>query len=282
MPNRLRCNVSLYADDTCLFTSSENIPEIVTKLDHDLNSLSLWLKKNKLLVNVKKCELMFIGTQQRLKYVQNDLANCHIYIDGNEIKQVKSCKYLGVVIDHNLTWNKHIDLVMNKVVKNMYLLRRLRPYIDKDVALTFFKSLIQCHFDYCSSVWSNASKLLLRKLQVLQNRSLRIVMNVDYRYPSNSLYTVLKLDRLDLRWWKQLACTMFRAVFNFYPPYLCELFCYRELVYRTRSGEKKLQLFRPKTNYGKISLRYRGAKLWNDLNHQDINSILSFKRFLLT
>ena len=142
-------------------------------------------------------------------------------------------------------------------MKNMYLLRRLRPYIDQNVALAFFKSLIQCHFDYCSPVWSNASKSLLSKLQVLQNRSLRIVMNVDYRHSSNSLYTLLKLDRLDLRWWKQLACTMFRSMFNFYPAYLCELLSYRELVYRTRSGENKLLLFRPNTNYGKRSLRYR-------------------------
>ena len=205
-----------------------------------------------------------------------------MYIDNNEIKRVQSCRYLGVVIDQNMLWKNQVDHVKKKVIKCIYLLKRLRPYINQITALTFYKSIIQCHFDYCSAVWANALKTHLSQLQVLQNRSLHIVMNVDYMYPSNNLYDTLKLDRLYIRWSKQLACTMYRSVHNICPPYLSSIFVIRESVYCTRSGPHKLRLTQPKTNYGKRSLSYRGAKIWNELNYpiSTTVSIETFKRHI--
>ena len=188
MPNNTHCcDLALYADDTCLFTSSKDPREITRKLNEDLLSLSNWLKDNKLMVNPKKCEVMFIGTRQRLQRVHNSLNDCRVYIDDMEIRKVEACKYLGVVIDQNLLWHNQVDHVKKKIIKCMYLLKRLRPYITKDTALLFYKSVLQCHFDYCSPVWANASKSYLTQLQTLQNRSLRIVMNVDYMHPSDNL-----------------------------------------------------------------------------------------------
>ena len=95
MPNNVQfCELALYDDDTCLFTSSTDPGEIERKLNEDILSLSKWLKDNKLMVNSKKCEVMFIGTHQRLKIKHNRLENCHVIINGNEIKKVDSCKYL--------------------------------------------------------------------------------------------------------------------------------------------------------------------------------------------
>ena len=104
MPNNVTYSeLALYADDTCLFTSSPDPGEIERKLNEDILSLSKWLKDNKLMVNPKKCEVMFIGTHQRLKIKHNRLENCHVIINSNEMKKVDSCKYLGVVIDRNLS-----------------------------------------------------------------------------------------------------------------------------------------------------------------------------------
>ena len=283
MPGNVHsCDVALYADDTCIFTSSKDPIEVSRKLNEDLLRVSCWLKENKLMVNPRKCEVMFIGTQQRLKRLQDIIVDCHIYIDHNEIKRVESCKYLGVIIDQNMLWKNQVDHVKKKVIKCLYLLKRLRPYINQYIALTFYKSIIQCHFDYCSVVWANALKTDLNQLQILQNRSLRIVMNVDYMYATNNLYDTLKLDRLHLRWSKQLACTIYRSIHKMCPPYLSNIFVFRDSVYFTRSGPNTLRLTQPKTNYGKRSLTYRGAKIWNELNYPKptIVSIETFKRHI--
>ena len=176
----------------------------------------------------------------------------------------------------------HVEYVRKKIIKYIYLLRRLRPYINQNTAIYFYKSILQSHFDYCSSVWTNAYKTYLGKLQTLQNRALRTVLNVDHLFASNDLYKLLKLDRLDERWSKQLACTMYRSIHKSCPTYLSNLFSVQQSKHNTRSGPRKLKLTQPKTNYGKRTLAYRGSKLWNSLNTsaQSVVSIKAFKRYL--
>ena len=65
LPNSLRGAVPrMFADDTNLSLSAKTLTEL--KLTPELNSLSCWLKTNKLSLNVAKTELMIIGLRQRL------------------------------------------------------------------------------------------------------------------------------------------------------------------------------------------------------------------------
>ena len=224
MPNCVEsCDLSLYADDTCMFTSSKDPREIERKISKDISNLSSWLKENKLIVNLKKYEFMFIGNQQRLKNKNKTIEECLVFIDGNEIKKVESCKYLGVVIDQNLSWKDQIDRVKKKVIKSVYLLRRLRPFINQRTAILFYNSIIQSNLDYCSTVWSNGPKSFLNQLQILQNKSLRIIMNVDCMFSTNTLYDTLKLDQLQVRWSKLLARTMYKSTHKLCPNYLSDI-----------------------------------------------------------
>ena len=140
----------------------------------------------------------------------------------------------------------NLNMLRKKIYKNSYLLKRLRPFINQRTALLFYESVIQYNFDYCSTVWTNCSKSHLNQLQILQNRSLRIVMNVDYMFPTTLLYETLKLDRLQIRWSKLLARTMYRAIHKLCPPYLSSIFSFREAVYCTRSGSHKLKTYSTK------------------------------------
>ena len=49
-----------------------------------------------------------------------------IYIDKNKLEQVKETKFLGVIINENLTWSDHIDVVSNKCSKNLGIIRKLQ------------------------------------------------------------------------------------------------------------------------------------------------------------
>ena len=93
------------------------------------------------MVNSKKCEVMFIGTHQRLNIKHNRLENCHVIISGNEIKKVDPCKYLGVVIDRNLSWNSQIEHVKKK--KIIFL---------KDYALLSISAQPYCSIDQLFNV----------------------------------------------------------------------------------------------------------------------------------
>ena len=54
-----------------------------------------------------------------------------ITFNSIEIKRESSVKFLGVIIDENITWNKHIELVENKISKNIGILYRASHQIKK-------------------------------------------------------------------------------------------------------------------------------------------------------
>ena len=71
--------------------------------------------------------------------------------------------------------------------------------MGKELRFLFYKSVIQSKFDYCDIVWGNVGKGFARKLQILQNRTFRTVMGVDWTVSSETVYNTLKVDRLEDR-----------------------------------------------------------------------------------
>ena len=59
----------------------------------------------------------------------------NLKINNNEIKRSSSIKFLGVLVDENLTWIDHITLVENKLSKNLGLLHKAKNYLNKKSCL---------------------------------------------------------------------------------------------------------------------------------------------------
>ena len=117
-----------------------------------------------------------------------------------------------MILDPNLTWGTHIEHVRRKILKNLFLLRKARPFINENVAKTLYFTIIQSHLDYCSPVWSNATNSVLNKMRVLQKRALRIVLKCDNSIRSNELFQRLKVDPIDLRWKKTNVILLFKTM----------------------------------------------------------------------
>ena len=116
----------------------------------------------KFYTHVAKTELMIIGSRQRLN------AQCEeidISIDDRTIKRVDHTKSLGLTIDAQLSWPKHVNEISKKVSSAIGALKRVRPFIPMDVAVQIYNALILPHFDYCSPVWDGLSGCLSDKLQ---------------------------------------------------------------------------------------------------------------------
>jgi hypothetical protein len=56
----------MYADDTHLLLTSDNVLDIEQNLNQDLESVNKWLIANKLTLNQSKTEFMLIGSRQRI------------------------------------------------------------------------------------------------------------------------------------------------------------------------------------------------------------------------
>ena len=77
-----------------------------------------------------------------------------ITIFGNQIERVNSLKLPGVVIQDDLKWSNHIDMITEKGSKRLHILRVLRcSLIPVNDLLKVYLSLIRPVFEYCSPVW---------------------------------------------------------------------------------------------------------------------------------
>ena len=277
LPNCLStASPRMFADDTNVSLASSTLFELENMLNQELQNLNIWLKVNKLSLNIAKTEFMIIGSRQRLNV--NVDGHINISINDQPIKKVNETETLGMTIDQHLTWSKHVEEKSKKISSAIGALKRIRPFITIDVASKIYKAIIQPHLDYCSTVWDGLGVTLLDKIQKLQNRAARIITQSSYYTSASSLLEELGWDNVLTRWKKQKAILMFKTLNNRAPEYLRNLFIDRNTHYDLRNAGGKLNLPRPRTDYLKRSFSYSGAQLWNNLP-ESIRTIKSLKNF---
>ena len=94
----------MFADDTNLFFTDSNLAELNVNINNELELLSRWFKLNKLSLNVKKTNYMHFCTKNRTKSSESNLC---INMEGVNIQEVSTTKFLGVVTNNTLAWNDH-------------------------------------------------------------------------------------------------------------------------------------------------------------------------------
>ena len=236
--------------------------------------------RNKLALNARKCEFLLIGSRRRL----NSIHVPSVKIKDNVINRVTHFKYLGVQIDQYLDWAKHVESMQKTLQKSVFLLKRIRPFITEQMAMIFYKTIIQSKIYYCS-IWGNMAKTYNDKLQKIQNRALRAAMRVDWKFPSEALFRLIQtkfnksIDRLWERRDKQLLYVMYKIVNGNMPINITNNFSYRQYLYGLRKTTLQFDVPKPSTNFQKRSLAYRGSKIWNSLpsNVKQSVSLAAFK-----
>ena len=83
----------------------------------------------------------------------------NLNINNNEIKQSSPIKFLGVLVDQNLTWIDHITLVENKLSKNLGLLHKVKNYLNKKSMVSLYYSFVHSYLNYGNIAWC-AARLL--------------------------------------------------------------------------------------------------------------------------
>ena len=99
---------SMYAEDTCVIISSENLNDLITDVKNELENISNWMRINKLSLNTSKSEFMIVGHRRKLNRLSNELSN--LVVNNEVIKWVEKIKYLGINIDESLNLESNIKL----------------------------------------------------------------------------------------------------------------------------------------------------------------------------
>ena len=112
----------MYADDTVIYFSVNSCQNIEYHLNADLTNLAKWFNNNYLTLNTSKSKFALSGGDRRLQTCQG----IKLVIDHENLECEDSIKYLGVVIQKNLTWNDHIESLIAKVNQRIGLVNHIK------------------------------------------------------------------------------------------------------------------------------------------------------------
>ena len=138
------CQVGLYADDICLYTSGNSFQNVIATLQLDLNRLSNWFTNNLMSLNCKKTELVLFS---KFRNKQQSMPS-KLSIGGHTIQPVEQAKYLGVIFDCNLTWRPQLDAVVKKVSRKIGILRRIGRNLNTAARSAFARSVMFPDLDF--------------------------------------------------------------------------------------------------------------------------------------
>jgi exonuclease III len=269
----------LFADDTNLTASGDSITRLEAAVNSDLENLRKWLIANKLSLNVAKTEFMLIGSKQMIKSISNWQPN--VEIENKQIKQVHECKTLGVTVDQHLSWKSNTENICKKITSGISALRRLKDFVDRQTLLSVYNAIVRPYFDYCCEVWDVFSETQSKRLQKLQNRSARIIMNMSNDTDHSVALQALGWKTLKTERKKAKAKMMYKLLNSKGPQSLTDLFTYKgeRTSYNLRNISSNLCLPQPRTNNLKKSLLYDGSFLWNSIPKEirESKSLSSFK-----
>ena len=141
LPNCLsHTKAILFADDTTLYASSDDVVHLYANVNYDLRSLTDWFKANKLSLNTLKTNYMLF---------------CSGKIDENEhsikigvIQRTNSCKFLGIMIDDKLTWSEHISHTKSKLCRSLFAISRSKNFVPLKHLKTLYDSTYSSYLQY--------------------------------------------------------------------------------------------------------------------------------------
>ena len=266
----INCKVSMYADDTVLYISHKKVETAITLIQADLNHLYTWCNRNKLTINCKKTKYCLYGMRSSIK--RSKMLDIQISLNAHILERVCSYKYLGLILDEHLTYNKHIK-EMNKLVSHkLYLLSKVRRYLTPAASINIFKTMVLSLIEYCDIVYAGTSAMNLTKIDNLFYRGLRICLDSNVKLSRPILCKDCKIAPLEDRRQAHLLLFMHKQTGN--KQLLKEKVCNTRL-----QNGPVFATYKPNNEKARSSVFYRGAIKWNETSAKNRN--LSFKDFKL-
>ena len=228
-------------------------------MNQDLANLVQWLRANKISLNASKTEIILFKNQRK-----NITKNLNFRLSGQKIKLSSHVKYLGLILDENLTWDKQMH---NLTLK--FILAKLCHYLDYKTILSVYYALFDSHINYFLPNLGYTTVENLNKIELLQKKALRIIhfkSNMDTCKPLFVKSRILPIN-------KQVALKNCLFAYDFLHNRLPSYF--RNFLQKsgenhnhaTRASTNCLDITRTNSNsvrYGTYNLANLISKNWNN------------------
>lgn len=178
----------LYADDIVLTFNSATLEDLEKNSYITLTQIHQFLNNLNLHLNLKKTVFMEFS-----RIVREEDESPTINIALTEIEQKNTSKYLGIIIDDDLSWEPHINEVCHKLASTVFLLGQLAKYRCINLLKLVYHSLFESRLRYGLLVWGSATDNLLKRVFMLQKRAIRVLAGLRRRDSCRNSFKELQL-----------------------------------------------------------------------------------------
>ena len=121
--------IALFADDIAMYFSNGDAVLVQTNINSDLALLSHWAADNGFRINVSKFQSMVLARRHR----RSQVASIIFQLNDEPLPLQKCVKYLGVLVNQDLTWSQQVGHVRRKSLAALATIRRVSTYIGTSV-----------------------------------------------------------------------------------------------------------------------------------------------------
>lgn len=215
---------------------------------------------------------------QQVRRQNPNLSKIVIKIGGEKLEIVNDFKYLGIIIDENLTFEKHGQEIIKKLARKIGLFQRMCGCLPISSKINICQAILTPHFDYCSSILFLLNKNAIAKMQKLQNKVMRSILWVSKRTSIRKMCEALGWLNVKQRIILNTLTLLFKISKGIGPDYLCKkIKKKKENYYNTRDG-KNMIIKRNNTKFGNNSIFAKGMRIFNRLP-LEVRNIQDVKRF---
>jgi hypothetical protein len=195
----------LFADDTALIHSSNNLDDLFDFTNSELKKLCTYFRANKLSLHPEKTKYLLISynnttPEERHRLAidnnnpgDNDPQNIFISHRVTNSDPVSAIKYLGVYFDDNLNLKYHVNYISNKLSCALFSLRSVKNTLPPNSLKTLYYSLFHCPLVYAIEIWSSCSSSTIQPLITKQKAAIRIISNKKYNDRTEPLFKNLNI-----------------------------------------------------------------------------------------
>ena len=166
------CN---FADDNTVYSCGKDLAKIKGDLICTMKNVLKWFMLNSLKANPGKFQFMILGDKTCYKHILKINSIC--------VQSSDDVTLLGVMIDKNLTFKKHVGNLVRKAQYKLHALRRIRKFLTIEKAKILGNAFIDSQFNYASLIWMFCRKTFYSKIEKKNHhRTFKVVYGVDDSY----------------------------------------------------------------------------------------------------
>jgi hypothetical protein len=179
LPKAVTNLCQMFADDTKIYSKIDSVDDR-TALQDDLDRLVDWADTWQLRFNADKCSVLQMGKnkQSRSYEMRKHGSNERIALNSSDLE-----RDLGVHVDSDLKFSRHVEIQVNKANKILGLIRRSFEYIDCESMKLLFTALVRPHLEFSNAAWSPRLEKDKQLIEGVLRRATKVVgglRDLDY------------------------------------------------------------------------------------------------------